>query len=459
MAKSSAQKSFQNLMLAETFFMIGYIVIKIGLPLILKNKGFDLISTYSMSTTTAAIFSLANLLLGTFLQDIGNNKLFMIAGLAMSAFGFTTLNFCNNNFIILSLTFFVIGSALYCINLNLFVNNHFQDKDLRHQANNIYQIILNFGALIGLFILILGLHFNKKIFVAGTLAIFSSMIILLSRKIIAIDIKVATLKKISLRIIALLFIAIFCYLALSLRSYSRIIILMVFVGSIVMIARDYFQTLHTGYLKFLTLLLLCVFTYWLAIAVYYNQLSVFLSEHVNTVILGILVSPLLALSVDPIVNIIFGSGIVKLQSIKSLNANNMMYLGLVSFCFAFFLLANVHWLYPLGTKIPLYWILISIAFIAVGEFLIFPTMQSQISELITNKSKQGFYMGMIQFTSASASVCAYYLIKISHRTLALGKAISIPMDSYRLYQYICLIFLSCIIIYFIINKSGCLEKC
>ncbi len=445
--------SFKRLMFAESLFMAGYIVIKVGLSLLLKENGFSLMYAYSVSTTASALFYISNLLLGVISPKLGSHKKLMLFGVILSCLGFSLFSMFNKKLVIIALTFFIVGAALYCINLNLFINKHYSESNKRHQANNIYQVMLNLGALIGLIILISGIYCHSAlILIAGTLCLILNLLSLSSRKIVDIHSNDTSNWNVFVKYSFIIFFLLFCYLLMQFRDYTRYFILGLFIVCVCLVLKDSFSTKNSKYLKFSLLLFLCCFPYWLAIAIYYNQFSIFLNNHVNETIFGIYFPPLIALMVDPIVNMLFGTGIIKLFSRRELNTSYMLVFGLVAIFIAFFILGNIHYLYSESERIPVYWVFISISFIAVGEFLIFPTLQSQVSDIAKSSSKQGFYMGLIQFVSSVAAVCAYYLIKFSH-TNTLSNSL-ILSDSYKLYTYVYIIFGISIIIFIILSRFG-----
>lgn len=406
--------SLAALLFSNFFFMSGYITLRLSLTIYLLKNGYSSNDAYAISMSASALFALCSLAWGLLYNRISQDKNLILAGVAITLFSYLLLLLHSKIGQILGISLYVVGSSMYFININLLVNKHFNENKTRQRGNHVYQLIFNAGAFVG--ILLLASFFSKHgqvIYLLSPLMMLASLITLAAnnKNIILSDTHLLHSHNAHAKIAAIvLSMLVFVYMLLHYDFIARYMLILAFVLSNLYIVYLIFTEKNQKYLIFVVMMLCCSFIYWLANAIFYNQFTVFLSNDVGHTFFGISFSPLALLILDPVANIMIGYAIYTAYKHKAFAAHTMLSLGLVLLLIAFLVLSFSLTITPDYHEIAFYWPAISIIFFAGAEFLIQTTLNAQVSHLISNVSRQGFFMAMLQITRAFSAVIAFYLV-------------------------------------------------
>src|SRR3990167_1283056 len=234
-------------------------------------------------------------------------------------------------------------------------------------------------------------------------------------------------------------IALFCvvYIALNYEQVTRWIVLFSFLMATVYLIYKARIESNQAFIFFISLVFLFSIPYWIANTIIFNEFFYFITKDVSS-IRGF--SSMILITIDPIVNALFGTGILLWQRNRIINHyNNLSYsaflmtISFIVLCFGLFFSEGkqkINFIYPL----------ITMGLFACAEFLLQTTLNSKIRGLLSlQKSGEFLATGMMRSSRAFATAVGYYLIFLTIPTTQNSNDIHANFD---LYLIIILLFIS-----------------
>lgn len=217
-------RSFKTLLVAQFLFMAGYISLKYILTLYLMQGGFGITQAYSLSMGASALFAISALTWGTLLKHFSSHHNLIISGAFILLVSFFFI-LCESHFFkLIGISLYAIGGSLYFININLLINKHFQQQELRQQGNHIYQIIFNVGALVGLImmsIVPINNHSHMLIYLSACM-VCGSLIILVSQRKFILSHKISDTKISNSRLKFIITLSVLLFMSYLLLDHTEI---------------------------------------------------------------------------------------------------------------------------------------------------------------------------------------------------------------------------------------------
>lgn len=415
--------SLSLIILVNTLFFSGYIILKDPLAYILFSQGMPLDQAYSMTTTANLLLSFFALFFGFFMQGCMDQKHALLLSIALCNVSLILFNQGNSHLILLAMSAYVVGGGLYFFNILIFINRLCQDAPARIRGNYYYRIFTNVGAMLGLGVLISQIQTHHVFAWSLSLSLSAFIVMLLSYPWIAKDKSSFSWKTYFQFYVYLLILFSLTYVAFGFQNDTRWIVMGVFIlGLTYAIGRAIYQK-HIRLLSLISLIVLLNLPYWLASTVFLNGFFYFLKQDVSPVF-GNVASTYLSL-IDPFMNVVIGVGMLAFQKKEGGDFYKNIVWGSFALVFAFSILilgiysgqglARIHFIYPL----------LALMGFALAEFLIQTHLNARIRQQLAQDPRAEFYAtGIMRSTRAFASAIAFYLMahaSLHHQNLQQDK--------------------------------------
>ena len=402
-------RNFWILNLANAIFFSGYLILKFPLAFILAHQGISLNQAYSLTTTGTIAFALCSLALTSVMKNYHNQKHVLLLGIFLNLIAAICLETRQYTVEVIGMSCYVVGGSLYFFNITLFFNKQFSDPDIRLRGNYFSQICLNVGALIGSIVFLFAVNTGHHYFFYSIFFIIIALLFLISCYWIIQDepsgVKQQMQLYCSCGLMFLLVMACLQYAAL-----TRWLVLLAFIFATCFGLYQSQKSRERGYFLFIILILLFSFPYWIANTILYNQFFVFLHDSVFS-FYGIPATFVILL--DPLGNVIFGlcwgNMIGKISTQPYMN----LQIGMVLIVLAFSILTAGLFFNSNVMKISVIYPVITLLLFSCGQFLIQPTMNSCVNNLIHNHHHMIFGLGVLRSMRAIAAITAFYLINFT----------------------------------------------
>ncbi len=308
---------------------------------------------------------------------------------------------------------FVVGGALTALNLKLLVNEHFDKLANRQRGNSVLQWTMNLGSFFG----VLGLSLTPitisltAVYWLSFIELFLCFLVYLLGQPFLFSKPVDPDSfwcwlKFFIYLVALLLLA---FALARYSEFTRFFVVVVFLVVTIYLLRLAKQQKNHGYYAYLVMVLLGGGGYWLAVAIFQTSFPVFLHEDVANHLLGVNLSSLSVLMVDPIANMFVGGVLLWLYRHWVPSAFTLLIVSMVFNLVAFVLLALSTY-FSADHQVALVWPVLSICFYAGAEFLLITTLVSQVAHLVDYKWR-GFFLGYNRIAASFYIVLIFYFIK------------------------------------------------
>ncbi|MDX1901965.1 MAG: hypothetical protein SFW66_08190 [Gammaproteobacteria bacterium] len=327
---------------------------------------------------------------------------------------------------------YVVGGGLYFFNIIMFINKQFIKNQERIRGNYIYQIFVNLGGIIGALLVVSNMDKVNEFKSCFTVGVISLLVALFLYPFMHDDdISKIKIVKFYFYLILLFFIVLF---AMHYQELTRIIVLSSFLVASVYVIFLSFAKKNNNLLMFVGLVFAFNIPYWLANTIIFNQFFYFLKNDVSATVFN----PLLIVIIDPLVNILFGIGMLGAQRKSIVNHYRNLTLSSLLLVCAFVILtiglffskSRINFVYPM----------LMIGIFACAEFLLQTTLNSKIKDLLAHYKRGEFLAtGIMRSSRSFATVLGYFLISFSAKHG--GSTVSEVSADFKLY---CILLLVCL---------------
>lgn len=456
-----SSKSLKIFLIHAMVLMIGYTVIRYSLTLFLQQENESTFTSFGIATSALAMQVICSYFWSvilkyikapTYNQLVRHGGVMLVAGImivAMFHFWMTA--------IIIGIAVYVAGTSLYTVNLRALTNAHTDDPIARQRFNQRLFLCLNAGAMIGLFggsaLLQLIALWRPDVsypllYLTSCAAILAALKLLEAKKHLLYEIPSSD--KIILKSwfwfpLALLSMNAIVLFFLLHQNAIRILILTAFI-----ITFAYFFLFRKdmkGKRRYMLMTISGNMVYKIALVTIYVGLTSFLHDPTRCQLLGHSVPPMFFYLFDPIANLLTGVFIILLAREVEFDSRTLMVSGVCILFLAYILLwfaASPKFSFNdtiLGKPyINIYtfiffhsgWgLMFIIACFGAGEYLVAPSVVSEICNMAPNKAAIRNYLGILELSSATGMVFGFYMISLTTKEGPLRH----PLTTFQLYTW------------------------
>lgn len=422
--------SFITIIVINTIFFSGYVILKDPLAYILFSEGIPLKQAYSITTTANILLAMCSIFFGFLMNDCGRQKHALLLGTFLCVLSLVLLGFKNYTLTLIAINFYVLGGGLYFFNIVIFLNRLFDHHDGRIKCNYIYQIFTNAGAFIG-FILFLTQLNHDNVFKYSLISGIASLVVFtFMYKWIDDGPQLNNNYRKFYTWISVLFGLIF--IALRYEEATRICVAILFIIGVIYTLLYAYKEKNKNLLHFMALIFFFSLPFWISSTIFFSEFFYFLQKDVKP-ILGVTSASYLIL-IDPFVNMVFGMALLFWQGRRDINSYNNLSISSLLLLAAFLVLSVGLFLDKNVVKIAIIYPLITLVLFACSEFLLLTTLNATIRELLPSHQKSEFFAtGITRASRSFASVFGYFLIAMTaSKPGNLGSELSANFDLFSI---------------------------